>query len=181
MANPVSTISHVVIRCTEKVLAFLDPAARRSLTTEDRDENDWYANVLSIDRRKCMLITHAGTLFSALAPDVSVADIRNIGRFVVDLMEHELGAEGFSMRTFGELGQEPIALAKTADRSVLGCMNDMALLCEVTTEDAGGLHRCDIAQLNYQLRRNIFRARGYVPSIELVASWADRVRPFRQI
>ncbi len=30
----------------------------------------------------------------------------------------------------GDLGQQEVLLAKTADRSVLGCMNDMAFRCE---------------------------------------------------
>ena len=34
-------------------------------------------------------------------------------------------------------------LAKTADRSVLGCMNDMAFRCEHAIADAGGLARTD--------------------------------------
>jgi hypothetical protein len=34
---------------------------------------DWYLNLLWIDRRKCVLLTHAGTLFSVFRAGVSVS------------------------------------------------------------------------------------------------------------
>lgn len=49
-------------------------------------------------------------------------------------------------------------LAKTADRSVLGCMNDMAFMCEAATDDPGGPASTDIGELN-RARRNINSAR----------------------
>ena len=58
-------------------------------------------------------------------------------------------------------------IAKTADRSVLGCMNDMAFHCEVAITDSGGLARTDLAALNQSLRRNINSARRYQLPIEL--------------
>ena len=69
--------------------------------------------------------------------------------------------------TFGDLGQQEVLLAKTADRSVLGCMNDMAFRCEHAIAGAGGLARTDLPDLNRSLRRNINSARGYCPPIEL--------------
>jgi uncharacterized protein DUF6933 len=41
---------------------------KKSVTLVDApaDDDDWYANLLWLDRRKCLLITHAGTLFLAL-------------------------------------------------------------------------------------------------------------------
>ena len=41
-----------------------------------------------------------------------------------------------------------VSLAKTADRSVLGCMNDMAFMCEASTDRSGGLATTDLADLN---------------------------------
>ncbi len=67
------------------------------------------------------------------------------------------------------LEPEKIILAKTADRSVLGCMNDMAFLCENAISESGGLSRTDLAALNQSLRRNINSSRDYRPPIELTA------------
>jgi hypothetical protein len=59
------------------------------------------------------------------------------------------------------------SLAKTAGRSILGCMNDMAFLCETAVGRSGGLAGTDIAELNHALRRNINSSRGYQQPIEL--------------
>jgi hypothetical protein len=67
-----------------------------------------------------------------------------------------------------------VVLAKTADRSVLGCMNDMAVLCEVAITRSGGLAGTNVADLNQARRRTINRPRGYTPPIGLAAR---RLRP----
>ncbi len=53
-------------------------------------DEDWYANLLWIDRRKCLLLMHAGTLFPVFAPDVRQRDLRRLGPFVVGLVEAAL-------------------------------------------------------------------------------------------
>ncbi len=52
----------MILRCTNKLLAVIgaplaDPAPAP-------DAEDWYANLLWSDRRKCLLLTHSGTLFT---------------------------------------------------------------------------------------------------------------------
>ena len=71
--------------------------------------------------------------------------------------------------TFGHLDADDVELAKTADRSVLGCMNDMAFQCELATLDARDIRRLDVARLNHRLRRTIFRPLGDSYPIELAA------------
>src|SRR5260370_35241124 len=119
----------VILRCTRKLLAVMGlPVAEPAPAP---DPEDWYANLLWFDRRKCLLLTHSAT--------------------------------------FGDVEQPEVLLAKTADRSVLGCINDMAFMCEHAIAGAGGLTRTDLAGLNQSLRRNINSARGYRPPIELAA------------
>lgn len=72
----------MILRCTAKLQAVVgrpDPRAG----SMPASAGDWYANLLWIDRRKCLLVTHAGTLFSVFAPDVRVGELRPIGSFVV--------------------------------------------------------------------------------------------------
>jgi hypothetical protein len=88
------------------------------------DSEDWYANLLWLDRRKCLLLTHAGTLFSIFEPDVRVADLRDTGHLVARLISREIAAEALPAATFGSLDHLDVIVARTADRSVLGCMND---------------------------------------------------------
>jgi uncharacterized protein DUF6933 len=127
-----------------------------------------------LDRRKCLLVTHAGTLFSALAADVSKADLVSLGRTIVGLIEHELRAEGLSSGALGHLNPTTAVLDRTADRSVLGCMNDNATMCRHVVAQCGGLARTDIAELNRRLRQNIHAARHYAWPLDLVAQRSRR-------
>jgi hypothetical protein len=163
----------LTLRCTSKVLNLLDrTAARPTGASAPPTDDDWYVNLLWLDRRKCLLVTHAGTLFSVLAVDVLQADLNQIGPLVVANIQRGLGAEGLAIDTFGRLDSVRIRLARTASRSVLGCMNDMACLCKHVVAQDRGLAHCDVPALNLQLRRNINSSRGYARPIDLAAGWA---------
>lgn len=137
---------------------------------------DWYANIFWVQRRKCLLVTHAGTLFSVFAPAVRAASLRPLDAFVAPLVARQLAAEGFSAAALGPLDCGQSCIAKTADRQVLGCMNDIAQACRSAADDAGGLARLDLAALHYRLQRNITSARDYVPAIDLVANRFQETR-----
>src|SRR5438094_1730369 len=97
---------------------------------------------------------HSATLFSIFEADVRASDLRATRHLVARLIERELRRENLPPTTFNP-GLEEVILAKTADRSVLGCMNDMAFLCAEAVTSSGGLSHTDPAALNYSLRRNI--------------------------
>ena len=132
-----------------------------------RDPEDWYANLLWFDRRKCLLLTHVATLFTIFEADVTASSLRATHQFVTGLIGLELRREDLPATTFGDLEQQEVLLAKTADRSVLGCMNDMAFRCEHVIAEAGGLAGTDLDELNRSLRRNINSARSYQRPIDL--------------
>ena len=159
----------MVVRCTRRVLDVLRVDAR-ALAQRDPGEDDWYLNVLWLERRKCLLLTHAGSLFSIFVPDVRAPQLRPLGSFLVPLIEQELRDERLPPNTLGPLDPVAVELAKTASRHVLGVMNDMALYCRYATHGAGGLARCDTRSLNRQLRRDLHTRGGdYVRPIELAA------------
>ena len=154
----------MILRCTKKLLTVIRP---QQLIECKPDGEDWYANLLWLSGRKCLLLTHAATLFTVFEPDVRAAGLRDPGRRVTGLISRELVREQLPVDTFGCSDSSSIILAKTADRSVLGCMNDMAFMCEAAATRSGGLAAIDVADLNQALRRNINGARGYQPPIEL--------------
>ena len=108
----------VIVRCTGKLLNLL---GKRTVTLVDAppSDDDWYANLLWIDRRKCLLIVHAGTLFPIFVPDIRISDVRPIGPRIVDLLIGELLEELPSTRS-GRLAPDEVRLAKTASRHVKG-------------------------------------------------------------
>ena len=156
----------VILRCTRKLLRLLgtQPAADPGPAP---DAEDWYANLLWYDRRKCLLLTHAGTLYTVFEADVRAADLRDTYGLVTGLIGRDLDREGLPAATFGPLEAQELLMARTADRSVLGCMNDMAVLCEHEIATSGSLRQADLAGLNRALRRNINSPRGYQRPIDL--------------
>ena len=157
----------VMLRCTAKVLALLrvsEPAIGQAC------EQDWYAHLIRIDRRKCLLVTHAGTLFSVFMPNVTAAGLRPIGPPVVSAIQAALQAEHLPIDTLGELDPWQVAVAKTADRRILGTINDLALTTEHVIATTGGLARCDIDALHHGLHRTINSITGYIPPIDLVTA-----------
>jgi hypothetical protein len=158
----------VILRCTGRALALLGGHAL-TLTEPPPSDDDWYLNLLWVDRQKCLLLTHAGTLFSVFVAGVRKADLRPIGPYVVKVVEAELRSEHLPSDALGRLYPDAVRLAKTASRSILGFMNDIAVNCRYQVADAGGLSHCDISALNHRLRRTLHNRGGYAHPIELVA------------
>jgi len=79
------------IRCTSKLLEVIGGSAPAGNAEPAAD--DWYANLLWFDGRKCLLITHAATLFSVFVPNVAKASLAAIGPLLVQVIERELAAE----------------------------------------------------------------------------------------
>lgn len=169
----------VVLRCTAKLLNLLG-ARERDLAALEPSDADWYANLLWLDRRKALLLAHAGTLFSVFVTDVSKADLVPLGSLVVRLIQRELRTEGLPLDTFGNLDLNGFELSKTASRNVLGYMNEIARYCEYAIAESGGLGRCDIERLNCELRRHLYLSRhppGYFVPIDLVHARSRRTPP----
>src|SRR5712692_3434735 len=157
----------MVVRCTKKMLDLL--GARSVMLSElPPTDDDWYLNLVWIERQKCLLLTHTGTLFSVFRVGIHVADLRPLGNYLVDAIEAELRAEGLPADTFSELDRDDVRLAKTANRSTLGFMTEMAFELGWIITDKGGLRRADINVLNHNLRRMLWNRGEYVRPIELV-------------
>lgn len=145
--------------------------------TFEHTDQDWYANLLWLGGRKCLLLAHAGTLFSAFVPDIHKADLVPIGPSVVAFIHKELEAESLPLDRFGLLGSGSLGLAKTESRTVLGYMNEMGRFCEYAVAEYGGLPQCDAQELNRKLRRELHLSRrppGYFVPIELAGGSSAR-------
>jgi hypothetical protein len=92
----------VVLRCTRRALELLGVRAV-TLTELPAANNDWYLNLLWLDRQKCLLLTRAGTVFSVFLAGVHKADLRPIGTFVVEAVEPELRSERLLPETFAQI------------------------------------------------------------------------------
>lgn len=155
------------MRCTKKMLDLL---GGRELTLSELppSDEDWYLNLVWVERKKCLLLTHSGTLFSVFRADIHVSDLRPLGDYLAEVVHAELSAEGLPEDTFAGLGPEDLRIAKTASRSTLGFMTEMAFELGWIIQDNRGLRRSDINDLNHALRRMLWNRGAYVRPIELV-------------
>lgn len=136
-------------------------------------EQDWYANLLWQDRRKCLLLTHTGTLFSVFTADVRAADLRPLGAYLVATVEEALRSERLPADALGPLDPTNVRVSTTASRSVLGFMNDMAAHVGYAVDAAGGLSRLDVAAINRQLRRTPYNRDGHLYPIDQAQTHVD--------
>lgn len=157
----------MILRCTGKVLAVLRTPKPSPVEVSAQD---WYANLLWIERRKCLLLTHAATMFSVFIPDVRAPELRPPGPLAVAHIHDALRAENLPAAALGPLDADDVTVAPTADRRVLGTMNDHAVLIDHIVAADGGLARCDLDVLHHGLHRTINSVTGYVPPIELVTA-----------
>jgi len=165
----------VVIRCTAKVLKLLvvRPPALAEL---EPDDDDWYVNLLWFERRKCLLLMHAGTTFSVFVPDVRRADLDPVGPFLVNASVAALDSEGLAHDVLGDLDSTDVQLARTASRRVLGLMTETAVHIDYALDRYGSVLDVDVITLNRQLQRSLHGSSGgkdYARPIDLAT---ERVR-----
>lgn len=157
------------LRCTSKLLKLL--GVRPEMEPPEEHHN-WYGNLLWIDRRKSLLLTHEDTLFSIFVPDIRKADLTPLGQFMAEHISVALRQERLPPRTFGELSNPQVTVAKTRSRSVLGSMNDMAYNCFHWVESLGGLANMQVEKLNHDLRTTPMGALNYAYPLDKVKELA---------
>ncbi len=112
----------MILRCTKTILQLIAASPDELVNAEPTDA-DWYANLFSLNRRRCLQLAHAATLFPVVAAGVRKVDPLPIGRAAIRLIRQELTAEELPQDSLGQLDPDSIKLARTASRSVLGYMN----------------------------------------------------------
>ena len=159
-----------IIHCTQKLLKELDvPIIDPDKTPSDSQGlGNWYANLIKIDRKKCLLFTNEKTLYSFLIPHIKKATLKNIVNEFMITLNFNLQYEGFSLEVISKVMEdyEKIGFAKTASRKVLGSMNELAFQYEVLIMGKEGLGNVKILELNHTINRTIMGAIKYKYPIE---------------
>ena len=133
-----------LIRCTKKLQKEIGLKPSDLCTQEPRFSylGPWHANLIHIDRRKCLLFVNDRTLLNFIVPDVSRATIRELDKLFTGYLSCILADEGFSevdrARILSEYDE--VCFANTGSKSVLGSMNDLAFHYKYSIQEAGGVH-----------------------------------------
>ena len=143
-----------ILRCTKKLLNELKikPSEETYFTG---DLGSWHANLLRIDRRKCVLFTNDATLYSFLVPGLKKHQFQNFHEVFGQHLFKNLRLESFHQHQIEAVLDEhrEIVISKTNNRSVLGSMNDLAYQLKYSISSVGGLDYMDLAELNHELNR----------------------------
>ena len=117
--------------------------------------SSWHANLLRIDRRKCVLFTHDKTLYSFFVAGLTKPHFENIREVFRQNLFKSLMAETLPQKYIEIFLDDirEIEIAKTNNRSVLGSMNDLTFQLKYQIADEGGLIVADISKLNHDLNR----------------------------
>lgn len=153
----------MIVRCTARLLKLLAPG---ELADVPPAPEDWYANLIWIDRRKCLLVVHADTLFPVFVTDVRKPQLFKFGSYLAGAIATALADEGIAADRLGPLDPAQVRVARTASRSVLGVMNDMASMSQRIAEQAGGITGLDVEDLNAFLRRTPYKRDDYFRPID---------------
>lgn len=159
-----------VLRCTAKLLNAmgLGPSDLKVDTEATKPWLEWYANLLLLHRRKCLLVTNAATLYSVFVPAVRKVDLQNIDSLFREQLEKSMAIIGIdrhdSERVLADLGRA--VFAKTVDRSVLGSMTDLAIQIQYNMALRGELEELDTMALHRDLNSVPMGALGYSCAID---------------
>jgi len=149
------------IRCTQKLL--------KEIPREPSEEVAvlpaacWHANLLRIDWHKCLLFTHDTTLFSLFIPGVTKPDFKHFPDMFGQALFRAMRQFDFSQAQIENMldRSRDIRIDRTNNRSVLGSMNDMKQMIELTVFDQGGLAETNMTKLRRMLNHTPFKAIGY--------------------
>ena len=158
-----------LIRCTQKLLRELGQEPTNILPIKSL-LGSWHANLLMIERRKCVLATNDSTLYTIFIPRLIKADFEAFHLIFQENLYKNLAYEGFPQKQIEAVLKEyqDLKYAKTNNRRILGSMNDMRSQLEFRIQMHGGLKITDMLELNHELNRIIFSAINYKHPIELL-------------
>jgi len=128
----------------------------------------WHANLLLINRRKCVLFVNDKTLFNFIIPGVKKEQLGNLEDYFINHLQCILADENFSEGIREQIMQEynTIGFANTNNKSVIGSMNELAFNYTVLIHQDGGINSCILPKIIYQLNRMPMKALDYGYSIE---------------
>ena len=156
-----------IIRCTTKLLTELKTKPTSGLF-QSSAWCDWHANLLWVDRKKCVLFTNNQTLYSFFLPSIKKPTLENFEKVFRLGLFKSLMTEGFAEPQVEYMLREHqhIVIAKTNSRSILGSMNDLAFQIKSMIYATGGLANADLSEINRKLNRIPMSAIKYKVSID---------------
>ncbi len=166
----------IVLRCTKRLLqaSRVEPVAEPPAPTGVLGE--WYVNVVPLPfrGRSLVVFVNSGTLLSVVAPGrVLGTTVPVFRQRLPDLLYHlDVPQSLIDAATLSE-----VCFARTASRSVLGSMNDIALQIRVDAESVRSFDRLSLDWLEMRLSGVIFGALGYRRPVDMLRELVRHGKP----
>ena len=151
-----------ILKCTQKLLKVIGIQPTSQPDVPPTLLGDWSANLLSISRQKVLLFTNEATLYSFAVLGVRKAELSSLADLFLQNLRVNLAAEDMPEHVIAKVAAQyrGLRMGRTDNRSVLGSMNELAMLLRQDVVDAGGFGGCDLQAINRQLNRTPHRPLG---------------------
>lgn len=156
----------LTLQCTNKLLKELKTDLSPIKDTDP--VTLWHANLLTLDRRKCVLFTNDKTRYSFLVPGLKKPNFQILGEVFLDNLFRSMLNDGIPHKGIEKVlsGCRKCAFTKSSSKSVLGTMNDLANIIKWTVYDDGGLATTDISEMMNRLNRMPMKPLDYGFSVD---------------
>lgn len=118
----------MVFSCTKKVRDLFKKERTFDTLGEPKDLHNWYANQITLSRKKYILFTNSLTLFSFFVPGGTLKERKEIENLfeakLQELLIREISTSELILNKMLPKSVE-YRYTKTSDKSVLGSMNDI--------------------------------------------------------
>ena len=120
----------LVLRCTQKLLARLKQADKLPAVESTTRLGDWYGNILQLGRRQHLLFISERSRLPVVIP---IRAGKRLAEVFPDAVCEVLGHVGVAHADIADerSRMSEIAFGRTRNRSLLGTLNDFALMAQV--------------------------------------------------
>lgn len=160
----------MILRCTRKLRDELRLDGHDLLGAEAAPArlDEWFCDLLRVDRENYVLCTHPRTLFSIVLPQMRRADLDRLPTMLAGTVAGAMEREGFTAAAIETVTSfQEVRYGLTNSRRVLGSMNDIAYqyLGDVETSGNGARLR---GLTGERLNRNPLSAIGRRYAIDVM-------------
>ncbi|MCF7885800.1 MAG: hypothetical protein K9M80_04820 [Candidatus Marinimicrobia bacterium] len=152
----------MILRCTQKLIKTYDLSISNDISSEELLD-EWYANLIYIERKKCILFTESETLYSLFLPNFKKGQIGNIEKIFKNWLKKSLKNLGIESNKIDKLLNrlDGMNYTTTQSRSILGSMNEYGYYYKHLINEEGGLQQSNIDEIVYKINGFIMGAIEY--------------------
>jgi len=139
----------MILRCTRKLIKIFNLPIGEDIISDDNIFSEWYANLIYIEGKKCILFTESKTLYSILLPNIKKSDVSNIINLFYNQLHNSLISIGIREELIIKMFPKPLEIyySKTQSMKILGSMNEYAFQYKYYILERGGIKCANIDQI----------------------------------